>query len=114
MTFSGFRNGDTKDDIEQWPNISCSATKDSPIGQYAIRLSGGRDRNYYMKLVDGTLTIVQGSVGVDGVKTEAGQVAVYSLSGQFLRTVTTTDLQELKHLLQPGVYIIGGKKVLVK
>ena len=114
MTFSGFKNADTEDSVEQWPSISCSATMDSPVGQYPITLSGGYDKNYFLNLKNGTLTIVQGNVGVGSIEADGERVAVYSLSGQFLRMVESTKPQDLKHLLQPGVYIIGGRKVLVK
>ena len=84
------------------------------MGQYPIMLSGGYDKNYYMNLKDGTLTIVQGSVGVGSIEADGRPVSVYSLSGQFVRMVESTSPEYLKHALRPGVYIIGGKKVLVK
>lgn len=61
MTFSGFRNGDTEANIEQWPNIYCSANRNSPVGQYPITLSGGYDNNYSLTLKNGTLTITDAS-----------------------------------------------------
>lgn len=57
MTFFGFRNNDTAEDIDKWPNISCSATANSSCGQYAIKLTGGSDNNYEFTLQNGTLTI---------------------------------------------------------
>lgn len=57
MTYIGLRNGDTADDLDQWPYINCNATASSSRGQYDIILSGGYDNNYDYILQDGTLTI---------------------------------------------------------
>ena len=114
MSFSGFRNGDTAANIEQWPYIYCNANRNSPVGQYPITLSGGYDKNYSLTLVNGVLTITVEDVSVGGVLSDDKPVAVYSLSGQFVRMVESTKPEYLKHVLRPGVYIIEGKKVLVK
>lgn len=114
MTFSGFRNNDTEANIEQWPYIDCEADRFSPIGQYSITLSGGYDKNYMLTLQNGILTVTRGDVSVESIKTDAKRMAVYSLTGQLLCMVDSTKLQDLKHLLSTGVYIVGGKKILVK
>ncbi|MBQ9076701.1 MAG: Ig-like domain-containing protein, partial [Muribaculaceae bacterium] len=57
MSFLGLRNGDTADDLDQWPYINCNANANSSRGQYDITLSGGYDNNYDYILQDGTLTI---------------------------------------------------------
>jgi hypothetical protein len=46
----------------------------------------------------------EGTTGVEEVKTENGNVkAIYDLTGRRVENVTA-----------PGIYIVGGKKVLVK
>lgn len=57
MSFTGFRNNDTQDDLDQFPHIYCEANQQSAPGVYPITLSGGHDRNYEFTLVDGILTI---------------------------------------------------------
>ncbi|MBP3350267.1 MAG: leucine-rich repeat protein, partial [Bacteroidaceae bacterium] len=57
MTFEGFRNNDSKDNLSKWPQISCDATAESEPGEYPITLSGGSDTNYAYILIDGILTV---------------------------------------------------------
>lgn len=92
------------------------ANRYSPIGQYTITLPGGYDKNYSLTLKNGTLTIIPGEDGINGVMSDgkARQIVVYSLSGQFVRMVNADEIDNLKHLLSPGIYIVNGKKVLVK
>lgn len=58
ISYSGFANGDTKADITE-PTIATTATESSPVGTYAITLSGGAASNYNLNLVNGTLTVEQ-------------------------------------------------------
>ena len=57
LSYSGFRNNDTSDDLDQLPTISCNVENDSEPGVYPITLSGGTDNNYSYNLVNGVLTI---------------------------------------------------------
>ena len=41
------------------PNITCSATKTSPVGTYPIKIAQGSVSNYNVTYVDGTLTITK-------------------------------------------------------
>ena len=86
MTFNGFRNGDTKDDIEQWPRISCSADVDSPIGQYPITLSGGYDENYTLILKNGTFTITQPDAVKDVILND-NNYQIYTVDGKLVKTL---------------------------
>ena len=62
MSFDGFRNGDTADDLDQFPYISCEATTSSAPGNYPIILSGGYDNNYDYILVNGNLAVINSPV----------------------------------------------------
>ncbi|KAF5074510.1 MBG domain [anaerobic digester metagenome] len=57
FTYSGFIGNDTANDIDEQPNVSTTATADSPAGEYPIILVGGVDNNYTFTLVNGTLTV---------------------------------------------------------
>ena len=41
-------------------------------------------------------------------------IRVYSLGGQLILTEANKKLEEIEHLLQPGVYIVNGKKLIIK
>lgn len=56
-TFNGFKNGETKSVLTQQPVISCTATKDSPAGNYPIIVSGAEAQNYNINYVNGILTV---------------------------------------------------------
>ena len=53
---------------------------------------------------------------VDTVNTQlAKNAAVYTLSGQLVRrNVNMLQLKEAVEGLTPGIYVVGGKKVVVK
>jgi len=57
MSFNGFVNGETQSVIDVMPTISTTAVQGSPAGTYPITLAGGTDNNYFLTLVNGTLTI---------------------------------------------------------
>ena len=63
VTYDGFRNGDTETiALSELPTVSTTATKDSPVGNYAITVSGGKADNYLIGDFvqghgEGTLTI---------------------------------------------------------
>lgn len=53
-----------------------------------------------------------GSTGVEGVEDEKGLVDVYTISG--IRVAKNVEAPEALKGLNPGLYIVGGKKVIVK
>ena len=57
ISFRGWVNGDSFNDLDEMPRASTEATENSPAGDYPIALSGGSDSNYELTLNDGTLTI---------------------------------------------------------
>ena len=57
LTYDGFKNGDTEDSFTTQPIVSCSATKDSPVGDYDVTVSGAVSGNYNISYVNGSLTI---------------------------------------------------------
>ncbi len=58
ISYSGFKNGETKSVLTQEPTASCSATASSAPGSYPITLSGGQATNYEFNYQNGTLTVI--------------------------------------------------------
>ena len=56
-TFSGFKNGETKDVLTKQPTVSTTATTASPAGDYSVTVDGAEARNYDIIYQKGTLTI---------------------------------------------------------
>lgn len=112
LTITGFDNGEDESVIEEMPVATTKATSNSPAGEYEIVLSGGKAANYIFEFTNGTLTVT-GNV-VDGIESissvaDGKPVDIYSVSGQLLRRgATTTDG------LPSGLYIINGRKVVVR
>ena len=57
VSYSGFVNGQNESVLITKPIANTNADKESPIGTYAITLSGGVADNYAFEYVDGTLTV---------------------------------------------------------
>lgn len=109
MSFSGFRNGDTKERLDEYPEISCDAESTSPIGVYAIRLSGGSDKNYAYILQDGELEIVA-PASINSVQiSEENPADIYDLKGYLVRK-NAKSVEGLKK----GLYIVNGVKIFIK
>ena len=56
-TYTGFKNEETSAVLKTQPTVSCSATKDSPVGDYDVTVSGAVAENYNISFVKGSLTI---------------------------------------------------------
>lgn len=108
--FDGLVNDDTEADITELPVAECDATDTNTPGEYEIRLVGGADRNYNISCVAGKLTINKAD-GIEEVLSTSTLSDVYNLQGVKLMTkVTKKDLKQLP----AGVYIINGKKVVIR
>ena len=55
--YTGFVNGETESDLISQGMFVTEATKDSPAGEYAIKLIGVEAKNYKITTIDGLLTI---------------------------------------------------------
>jgi hypothetical protein len=104
------------------PVLTCEATKTSPAGRYPIKVSLGTINAEDVTLVDGYLIVEGGPTElVDtgdecGVMSLEGRVAdkeldVWSLDGRFVKHIKS---QPSEVNLQKGIYIINGKKHVVK
>ena len=79
---------------QDWCNIDPQGDADGKFGDF--KENGGA-------IIDVLLTVTN-STGISEVKGESGEVkGVYDLTGRKLEQITA-----------PGVYVVNGKKVLVK
>ena len=108
LTYSGWKNGEDESALTVKPVATTTATTDSPVGEYAITVSGGEAQNYTFTYVDGVLTVTESS-GINALLSAGRPFDVYTTTGLKLRhQVTTLDG------LPKGVYIVGGRKVAVR
>ena len=107
ITYSGWKVSDDESVLTKKPTASTDATKDSPVGEYAIVVSGGEAKNYELNYQNGVLTIIE-STGIGEISVTS-PADVYTLQGHKVRTKATT-----LDGLPKGVYIVKGNKVVIK
>lgn len=107
LSFTGWKLGEDESVLTKRPIATTSATKDSPVGEYEIVLSGGEAQNYDLTYENGILTVVV-PAGISEILT-SHPVDIYTLQGRRIRTKATT-----LEGLPAGVYLINGKKIVVK
>ena len=106
-TYDGFKNNETATVLTKKPVFSTTATSASEPGEYEITVSGAEAQNYEMSYVSGKLTITEAS-GIIGISVD-NPMDIYDLQGNKVR-YRATSLEGLPK----GVYIINGRKVIVK
>lgn len=107
IQYSGWKLDDDESVLTKKPIATTTATIDSPVGEYPIVVSGGEAQNYELIYVNGIL-IVEVPAGIDTLSADH-PVDVYNVQGRKVRSNATT----LKGLPK-GVYIVNGRKVVVK
>ena len=108
VTYTGWKNGEDESVLIVKPVATTEATTESPEGEYDIVVSGGEAQNYRFEYVNGVLTVLEAS-GIAGIMADGQAMNVYSLSGTLIRA----KAQTLEGLAK-GVYIVNGRKVVVK
>ena len=112
VTFSGFKNGDTKSVLTKQPTITCSATTASAPGTYSIKASGATAANYNFSYVNGTLTITEKpsqSMSLVSLPSMTYGAANYTLPTQTTQGLTLTWASS-----NTGVATISGNTLTVK
>lgn len=110
LQYEGFVYGDSEMVITKKPTVTTTATKDSPAGEYEIVVwNDGESYNYNLIPVNGKLTIEVDPVGVTSLDADGSTFDVYTTTGLLVKK----DATSLKGLAK-GVYIVNGKKVIVK
>ena len=107
ITYSGWKLNEDESVLTKKPIATTTATKDSPVGEYEIVVSGGEAQNYELSYQNGVLTVTE-STGIAAISV-TNPVNVYNVQGRMVRPKATT----LKGL-PSGVYIVNGQKVVVK
>ena len=107
IAYTGWKVGDDESVLTKKPTATTTATKDSPVGTYDIVLSGGDAQNYELSYQNGVLTITE-STGIATISAK-NPVDIYTLQGHKVRTKAMTA-----EGLPKGVYIVNGRKVVVK
>ena len=105
-TVKGFRNKETVEVLTTLPTIECDATKDSPWGEYEIRVGGAEAQNYTFEYVSGKLTI-NPPVGINDLSAAERSQPIFDLTG---RRIADNALGTLPR----GIYVIGGRRVAIK
>ncbi len=59
LTYEGFKNDETAAVLTTQPSVYTSATKDSPLGDYEVIVSGATAQNYDITHVNGTLKVTE-------------------------------------------------------
>jgi hypothetical protein len=67
------------------------------------------DNTRSIDVMDGMTTAIR---GIQMVKDESSTIKVYDTRGVLLKTATSTD--DVKKGLKVGVYIVNGKKMIIK
>lgn len=96
--------------VEGEPVLTCEATASSPVGVYPILVSMGTLSGSDIVLINGTLTILKsdtpkapGTNAIENVSTAGEAHTIYTIAGQ--RVIQP---------LTPGIYIVNGKKRIIK
>ena len=107
ILYDGFRNDDDASVFTVAPVAMTSAAADSEPGIYDIIVSGGEAENYTFTYVGGKLTVII----PDAIATVvfSAPVDIYAVTGRLVRRQATTTAG-----LPKGVYVAGGKKIMVK
>ena len=109
VTYKGWRNRETDEVLLQQPTVSCTATQDSPAGNYDIIVSGAEAQNYEITYVYGVLTIEGDPSAISNISADGNSEVLYDLGG---RRVTGSNAggQNLKK----GIYVNRQKRKIIK
>ena len=107
ITYSGWKLDEDESVLTKKPTATTTATKDSPVGEYEIVVSGGKAQNYELSYQNGVLTVTE-STGIAAISV-TNPVNVYNVQGRMVRPKATT-----LEGLPSGVYIVNGQKVVVR
>ena len=110
-SYSGFRNSENETVLTKRPVFSTDATESSAPADYVVNVSGAEAGNYEITYQPGTLTVIEMPSPVVSIVNNEMQISTglddaswYNLQGVRLSEKPTA----------PGIYVYGGKKVVIK
>ncbi|SHK11623.1 Por secretion system C-terminal sorting domain-containing protein [Reichenbachiella agariperforans] len=123
---SGFKLGDTIDDLDELPTLETNAETSDITGQFDLLLTGGTDTHYDYNLVNGILTIKlvlsvsnenvtvsiypNPSDKVITIETELDQaeMKLFNLNGELIKTIQHRGGTEILNIadLDSGIYFV--------
>ncbi len=111
LVYNGFKLGETPDVLVKLPVATTTATVDSPEGEYPITIGGGEAQNYDFRYIKGTLKVVADPTGVSELNYNLNKATnnVFTLDGRCVAKGTDGLTK-----LSKGVYVINGKKYVVR
>ena len=59
LTYEGFKNDETKDVLTTQATVSTTATKESAVGEYEVKVSGAEAENYEISYTNGVLAVTE-------------------------------------------------------
>ena len=104
----GWKNGDDESVLTMQPVCATEGKPDSPLGDYAITISGAEAANYDITYVDGKLTVSL-PVGIASFSANIAPADIYTLQGIKVRSKAET----LDGLTE-GYYIVNRRKVFIR
>lgn len=108
IVYEGWKLGEDESVLTKKPVATTTATKDSPVGEYDITVSGGEAKNYELSYVNGVLTVIE-STDINSLAADGKTFDVYTPTGVMVRKAAKT-LKGLKK----GIYIVNGHTLVVK
>lgn len=98
-------------------SFTVKAAADAVVGERTIKLTGIKisleSQNYTQSDVKVSAYIGNRPQNIDGPVQSAISAAVYSLHGRLL-VGEGSAIEALKHCLRPGIYVVGGKKWIIR
>jgi hypothetical protein len=126
ITYNGFVNSETEAVLNIPPIVTTDAVTQSPVGSYALVVSGGSDNNYDFSYTNGTLVITEATsvhssesatpvfypnpvndyviLDLNGDATET--IAIYNNDGQLILTTSIVNRSVDVSSLKPGIYFM--------
>ena len=114
-TVDGLQNDETTVELTEAPVFTVKdhegkvVTSFDVAGEYTIEVSGGLSENYLFNYFPAKLTVKNSSNGIVDISQDADSYEVYTLDGVRIAK-GTVDLKNLPK----GVYVVNGKKRIVK
>ncbi|GHV10490.1 hypothetical protein FACS1894162_4850 [Bacteroidia bacterium] len=100
LSYNGFKNNETESVLDVLPSITCAANANSPVGFYAIVLSGGSDNNYAYNLVNGRLEVMA-TTDINNIENKS--ISIYpNPAKQYLYIQSESPVQKIEIYDQIG------------